>query len=198
MSGKFDHKIREYAKKLFLTVDENGKRLYSLQKIADKIQTELGIKISRNTIHKWAIKYDWELEEPLIQKAIVKKDEGSQNLKTKLEQLLSEWETDEELFELLIKAKRKVIFDMIETADKLKRVINKHLEENKLDHKIARYIEAFAVLEKELGTILSGIAGSGIEENKNAVIIINEINTNKANEDNQKDETVIETQAIED
>jgi len=179
MSKHYSNEIKEYAKKLYLTVDEHGNKLYSLQKIAEKIQAELGVKISRNTIHKWAVKYDWDLEENIINKAITKKDDDSLRLKHKLHQLLKEWETDEELFELLIKAKRKVIFDMIETADKLKRVINKYLDEEKLDHKVARYIESFALLQKELGAILSSVATNTTDTQTNTTIIINEINTSR-------------------
>lgn len=177
VSKHYSNEIKEYAKKLYLSVDESGNRLYTLSSIADKIKAELGVKISRHTIHSWAVKYKWDLEEKIINKAILKEDEKSLEFKNKINKLLEEQKTDEEILNSLVEIKRNLIIDMLETSNNLKEVINKHLKQNKLDYKISRYVEVYSTLNKELSSIIDSITIDNVETNQNATIIINEINT---------------------
>ena len=50
---------QQYAKRYFLTVDENGNRKYSLTQIAQKIEKKFNRKIDKSTLSLWAKNGKW-------------------------------------------------------------------------------------------------------------------------------------------
>lgn len=58
--SKFPEHIREAAKALYLTIDDNGKRKYSLQEIADLLQEQCNTRINQSTISRWARQQGWD------------------------------------------------------------------------------------------------------------------------------------------
>jgi hypothetical protein len=50
----------DFAKDLYLQVDENGKRIQTWVSISNVIQETFKKKIHYSTIAKWAVKYGWE------------------------------------------------------------------------------------------------------------------------------------------
>jgi hypothetical protein len=58
--------IKEFAKELYLQIDENGDRVYSLTDIADEIKGKFDVSLTKQSLSIWSQKEGWEL---LLQQA---------------------------------------------------------------------------------------------------------------------------------
>jgi hypothetical protein len=52
--------VKEYAKELYVSVDENGNKKHTLRQIAELIQQKTNKKINYTTIGQWADDGDWD------------------------------------------------------------------------------------------------------------------------------------------
>jgi L-2-hydroxyglutarate oxidase LhgO len=92
MDRELRDKLKAYAKRLYLKVDNNGKQINSTYKIAKKIHQKFGKKLAAQTISNWAKDHDWN-------KTFTKaKQHGIEKAKTKskeVEQKILEKESDD-------------------------------------------------------------------------------------------------------
>jgi hypothetical protein len=63
---KTKNEIKEFAKGLYLQIDETGSRVYSLTKIADEIRNKFDVSLTKQSLSIWSQKEGWEL---LLQQA---------------------------------------------------------------------------------------------------------------------------------
>ncbi|MGB9831237.1 MAG: hypothetical protein ACPLSP_04080 [Fervidicoccus fontis] len=54
--------IREFAKELYLTVDERGEHKFSVEEILSKIEEVFELRVSKRTIYYWIKKFEWDKE----------------------------------------------------------------------------------------------------------------------------------------
>ena len=163
---RYSDEIVEYAKELYLTVDENGKRIYSFQQIADKCNERFNINATRSTVKRWVDRYGWH---KLLQQAIVVSayDEESKATVTKVVEKLP---ADEELIEKLARARRWVLVNHLKMAKKLYQEVQKKSSSDKY---FARLCEVTDRVGKSVYEMLSEVDEKN--ENQPPIVIINEI-----------------------
>ncbi|MGC8885493.1 MAG: hypothetical protein ACP5KK_03310 [Candidatus Nanoarchaeia archaeon] len=54
--------IREFAKELYLSCDNNANHKFSVREIIEKIKEVFGKKVSERTIYYWIEKFEWDKE----------------------------------------------------------------------------------------------------------------------------------------
>ncbi len=170
---RYSEEIINYAKELYLTVDEKGNRVYSLQSIAKKLQQECNVEINASTILRWARKYNWNgLLEKAAKVAVVEaaKETG---LKVKInpEEKLKE----EQILDSVIALKKEVFAYQLEACQIANELLRKKRENPKsVKDSYSRLIEVSSKANKTLQEMLDGIEqqeATGVQP----VIIINEI-----------------------
>lgn len=87
MNAKKEKAI-ELAKSLYVDVNADGTKKYTLQQIAKQIQNKCKIAIDLSTVSRWAKKYDWEGLFEKIKMAGIEK--GKQQLQEKENQIVDE------------------------------------------------------------------------------------------------------------
>ena len=65
---RYSEEIVNYAKELYLTVDDKGNRVYSFKDISTAIRQKFNVEIDRTTIYQWAKRKGWD---KLLHQAIV-------------------------------------------------------------------------------------------------------------------------------
>jgi len=115
---RFDQEIIDFAKELYLTVDDEGNRKYSLKKIAEEVKIKFNVKLSVPTVLNWSRRFGWT---NLLDKAIVASacDHGKDQVQEVVTQVIETLPADEELIEKLAKARRWVVVNHLEMAKKL-------------------------------------------------------------------------------
>jgi hypothetical protein len=158
---KFNDKILEYAKNLYLTIDDKGKKLYTLRDIANKILQTHHKKIDFSSIGQWAKKNSWDV---LLQAA--------KNLAI---QKQSE-QKDEQIIEALaddIAERRRIAMRKKSLADELIiRALENDLKENpgKLD---IRSLQSISASEEAIIENLDGIRSPAEKMFENFVMKFN-------------------------
>jgi len=172
---KIPPEIVDYARTLYLTLDENGKRIYSYRKIAEKISAKFQTKISDVTIKNWADKHNWHR---LLSQAIVVSacDDSKREIEGVVTQIIEkekELPVDEELIEKLALAKRTVLVNHLKMAKKLYQAVE---EKDPNDKRFARLCEVANQVGKAIYEMLSDVEEAKEEaETFPAKIIIREI-----------------------
>jgi organic radical activating enzyme len=80
--------IIEYAKSLYIEVNEDGNRINTFQEISNKVQKKFKISKTYSTIAKWVVKYDWENTFIKLKQAGIEK--GKEQLQEKENKLIDE------------------------------------------------------------------------------------------------------------
>jgi len=170
MPAKYSDEIIEYAKELYLTVDEKGNRVYSFQQIADKCNERFNVNVTKVTVKRWADRYGWH---KLLQQAIVVSaydEEGKKETEATITKVVEKLPADEELLEKLAKARRWVLVNHLQMAKKLYTEVQK---KNSSDKGFARLCEVTNQVGKTVHEMLKDLDEK--EELQPPVIIINEI-----------------------
>jgi len=166
MPARYSDEVIEYAKELYLTVDESGRRIYSFQQIADKCNERFNVNVTKVTVKRWADRYGWH---KLLKQAIVVSayDEESKATITKVVEKLP---ADEELLEKLARARRWVLVNHLKMAKRLYEEVQK---KSSSDKGFARLCEVANQVGKTVHEMLKDLDEK--EELQPPVIIINEI-----------------------
>jgi uncharacterized protein with von Willebrand factor type A (vWA) domain len=174
---KTPQEVIEYAKKLYLTIDENGKRVYSLSEIAKKLDEKFAVKLTKETIRQWANKFQWNR---LLSQAIVVSGcdkETQEKMEATITQVVEELPVDEELIEKIARVKRSVLMQHLEMARKLYQAVK---ERDPNDKRFPRLCEVANQVGKAIYEMLSEVEETETEEeNFPAKIIIREIRVEK-------------------
>lgn len=176
MPVKYSDEIIEYAKELYLTVDEKGNRVYSFQKIVDLIRQRFDVKLTKQTVKNWADRYGWHR---LLQQAIVVSaydEESKRETEATITKVIEKLPADEELIEKLARAKRWVVVNHLKMAKKLYSEIQKR---DASDKRFARLCEVANQVGKSVYEMLKEVDEQN--ENQPPVIIISEIDPPKVN-----------------
>jgi len=165
---KIPREVVEYAKELYLTVDESGQRVYSFQQIAEKIDEKFDVKLTKQTIAQWADKYNWNaLLTRAAQVSVVK---AKENLPVKDDAL-----KEEEILDSIIAIKRQAFETQLRFCEVAKELLEKKLRDPKaVRDSFTRLIEVGSKANKTLYELLEGVE---VQENVavQPVIIVNEI-----------------------
>jgi len=170
MPAKYSDEVVEYAKELYLTVDENGKRIYSFQQIADKCNERFNVNVTKVTVKRWADRYGWH---KLLQQAIVVSaydEESKKETEATITKVVEKLPADEELIEKLARAKRWVVINHLKMAKKLYAEVQK---KSASDKGFARLCEVADRVGKSVYEMLSEVDEKN--ENQPPIVIINEI-----------------------
>ncbi len=165
---RIPREVVEYAKELFLTVGENGQRVYSFQQIADKIAEKFDMKLTKQTIAQWAGKYNWNaLLTRAAQVSVVK---ARENLPAKDDAL-----KEEEILDSIIAIKRQAFENQLRMCEVVMELLEKKLKDPKsVRDSFSRLIEVGSKANKTLLELLEGIE---VQESAmiQTTIVINEI-----------------------
>lgn len=176
MPAKYSDEIIEYAKELYLTVDERGNRVYSFQQIADKCNERFNVNVTKVTVKRWADRYGWH---KLLHQAIVVSaydEESKRETEATITKVVEKLPADEELIEKLARAKRWVVVNHLKMAKKLYSEIQKR---DASDKRFARLCEVANQVGKSVYEMLKEVDEQN--ENQPPVIIISEIDPSKVN-----------------
>ena len=174
---KIPQEVVDYAKELYLTVNEKGERVYSLREIAEKINAKFNVKLTKVTVKNWVDKYNWQR---LLSQAIVVsgyEEESKQEIQSIITKIEEKLPADEELIEKLARAKRTVLVNHLKMAKKLYQAVeNKDPD----DKRFARLCEVANQVGKAIYEMLSDIEEAKEEaEAFPARIVIREIRVEK-------------------
>ena len=170
---RYSEEVINYAKELYLTVDEKGNRIHSLQSIAKKLQEERNTSVNPSTILRWARKYGWDsLLEKAAKVAVV---EAARETGLKVQINPGEKLKEEQILESVIALKKEVFAYQLEACQIANELLRKKRENpSSVKDSYSRLIEVSSKANKTLQEMLDGI-----EQQETAtvqpVIIINEI-----------------------
>ena len=173
--ARFPQEVVDYARELYLTVNERGERVYSLQKIAEKINERFNVKLTKVTVKNWADKNNWKR---LLSQAIVVsgyEEESKQEVEGVVTQIVEKEKlpADEELIEKLARAKRTILVKHLRMAKKLYQAVEDH---DPKDRRFPRLCEVANQVGKAVYDMLSEVEEAKEEtEVLPARIIIREI-----------------------
>jgi len=146
--------VVDYARELYLTVNEKGERVYSYQEIANKIDERFNVKLTKVTIKNWADKHNWPR---LLSQAIVVSaydEEGKKETESIVTKVVRDLPADEELIEKLARAKRTVLINHLRMARKLYRAVEDH---DPNDRRFPRLCEVANQVGKAIYEMLSEV-----------------------------------------
>ncbi len=184
---RYSEEIINYAKELYLTVDEKGNRVYSFQQIADKCNSKFNASVTKVTIKRWADRYGWQ---KLLHQAIVVSaynEESREEAKATVTKVIEKLPADEKLIETLAKAQRWVVINHLKMAKKLYAEVQK---KNADDKRFARLCEVADRVGKSVYEMLSGIDEK--EQNQPPIIVINEIDPSQVSNPSDHQENATE------
>ena len=162
---RIPEEVKEYAKQLYLTLDENGNRAYSLQQIADKCNEKFNIGVTRSTIKRWADRYSWDVL--LLQAAQVSV--------VKMAEEVEDREPDEKLLDSLVALKRRVFEKQYRISQTAMELLERKLEDPRaVRDSYSRLIEVATKANKTLMELLDAVEVER-EAQVQPVIIINEL-----------------------
>ena len=98
--------IQEYAKSLFLEVNETGKRVYSYRQIEEEIKQKFSKSVANTTIRNWGKNNNWELllqtaKNLGVEKALKEKEDAEQLIKdAKSDEIADIYKKEDEKYQL--------------------------------------------------------------------------------------------------
>jgi IS30 family transposase len=167
---RYSEEIVNYAKELYLTVDDKGNRVYSFKDISTAIRQKFNVEIDRTTIYQWAKRKGWD---KLLHQAIVVSaydEESKKETEATITKVVEKLPADEELIEKLAKAKRWVVINHLKMAKKLYAEVQK---KSASDKGFARLCEVADRVGKSVYEMLEAIDEK--EQIQTPIVIINEI-----------------------
>ena len=162
---RIPEEVKEYAKQLYLTLDESGNRAYSLQQIADKCNEKFNIGVTRSTIKRWADRYGWDVL--LLQAAQVSV--------VKMAEEVEDREPDEKLLDSLVTLKRRVFEKQYRISQTAMELLERKLENPRaVRDSYSRLIEVATKANKTLLELLDTVEVAESTQMP-VTIVINEI-----------------------
>jgi len=192
MPARYSDEVIEYAKELYLTVDENGRRIYSFQQIADRCNERFNVNVTKVTVKRWADRYGWH---KLLKQAIVVSaydEESKKETEATITKVVEKLPADEELLEKLARARRWVLVNHIKMAKRLYEEVQK---KNSSDKGFARLCEVANQVGKTVHEMLKDLDEK--EERQPPVIIINEIDPSQVPNPSEPQENATEGEYVE-
>ncbi len=188
---RYSEEIVNYAKELYLTVDDKGNRVYSFKNIATEIQRKFNVEIDKTTIYHWAKKKGWD---KLLHQAIVVSaydEESKKETEATITKVVEKLPADEELIEKLAKAKRWVVINHLKMAKKLYAEVQK---KSASDKGFARLCEVADRVGKSVYEMLEAIDEK--EQIQTPIVIINEIDPSQVSNPSDGQENATEGEYV--
>ena len=165
---RIPREVVEYAKELYLTLDEKGNRVYSFADIVREIGRKFGCQLNRETVRLWARKYGWDAL--LIQAAQTSVIQAKEALPPKDDAL-----KEEEILDSIIAIKRQAFENQLRMCEVVMELLERKLKDPKsVRDSFSRLIEVGSKANKTLLELLEGIE---VQESAmiQTTIVINEI-----------------------
>ena len=166
---KIPQEVIDYAKELYLTVDEKGRRVYSLRQISTEIQRKFNIRVDPSTIFNRAKQEGWDdVLEQASKAAAIK---AVEELKPRF--LERDFSAEERAYESFLAVKRQVLQGLHEVFETGLELIRRKKEDPKaVRESFSRLIETTSRAGQIFAEVFEGMKESGeIQVEKVEVIL---------------------------